>query len=75
MHPASRIVTNLDDVSALASRPLRWPRSSCRKLLERRQLGAFAVRPCLLDLQFDVTLASKRITFPAVPRGTKSAPG
>src|SRR5580658_2812214 len=31
--------------------------------------GAFAVRPCLLDLQFHVAIASKRSTFLAVPRG------
>src|ERR1700693_2842125 len=68
MHPASRIGTNLDDVSALASVRHDGLGHLVARLLERRQLGAFAVRPCLLDLQFDIVIASKRGTFPAVPR-------
>jgi hypothetical protein len=36
--------------------------------LERRQLGAFVICPSLLDLQFKEAIASKRSTFPAVPR-------
>ena len=68
MHPASRIGTNLDDVSALASIRHDGLGHLVARLLERRQLGAFAVRPWLLDLQFDVVVASKRSTLPAVPR-------
>src|SRR5580704_9247903 len=68
MYPASRIGTNLEDVSALASVRHDGLGHLVARLLERRQLGAFAVRPRLLDLQFDVVIAPKRGTFPAVPR-------
>ena len=68
MHPASGIGTNLDDVSPVTSVRYDGLGHLVARLLERRQLGAFVICPCLLDLQFKVAIASKRSTFPAVPR-------